>query len=153
MNITKYGISAAMIAAIGYFAGYMGIIPGVLILGFTVFSDIDVDAKKNVTQAVVLAAFFTFLGVIFSALDNGYVDLLNSIKESLLKDAGSSKYETVTNVMNWFYKLNAFAGLIKITNLAEFGFMIYGVISSLKGNVVKLPVISKIVAKHYGENV
>lgn len=137
MNLTKYGISAALIAAIGYFAGYISLIAVVLLFIFVLYTDMQVDLKKNLTQAVVLAVFFEILGLVLSACDY----------------AGRLFINDLYNVFSdGIYQLAILFGWLEIiVHLLEFGLMIYAIIAALSGKVVKLPIITKMVAKHFGE--
>ncbi|MBP3506215.1 MAG: hypothetical protein J6K43_07425 [Lachnospiraceae bacterium] len=138
MNLTKFGISAALISVVGYFAGYVGIVPMVLLFIFALYSDADIVVKKNVTQATILSIFFSIVVTVLAACSSGYIDFIGLFSEAY-------------NVYNVLSKLNFFSWLVTICNILEFAVMIYAVIASFKGNVVKLPVISKLVNKHFGE--
>lgn len=138
MNLTKFGISAALISVVGYFAGYVGIVPMVLLFIFALYSDADIVVKKNVTQATILSIFFSIVVTVLSACSSGYIDFIGLFSEAY-------------NVYNVLSKLNFCSWLVTICNILEFAVMIYAVIASFKGNVVKLPVISKLVNKHFGE--
>lgn len=137
MNLTKFGISAALISVVGYFAGYVGIVPMVLLFIFALYSDADIVVKKNVTQATILSIFFSIVVTVLAACSSGYIDFIGLFSEAY-------------NVYNVLSKLN-FCSWLVTSNILEFAVMIYAVIASFKGNVVKLPVISKLVNKHFGE--
>lgn len=145
MNLTKFGISTALIAAIGYFAGYMSLIPVVLLFIFVLYTDMQVDVKKNVTQAVILAAFFGILSLVLSACNSTYISFISWLYNVVSYN--------MTDAINVLSKLNLFKWLGIIADLLEFGLMIYAIISSFSGHVVKLPIITKMVAKHFGEDV
>lgn len=92
----------------------------------------------NVTQATILSIFFSIVVTVLSACSSGYIDFIGLFSEAY-------------NVYNVLSKLNFCSWLVTICNILEFAVMIYAVIASFKGNVVKLPVISKLVNKHFGE--
>lgn len=144
MNLTKFGVSAALISAIGYFAGYMSLIPVILLFIFVLYADMQVEVKKNLTQAVVLAAFFGILSLILSACSSAYLSFVNWLYEI-------ASYNMM-EFINTLSKVNIFNWLGTIVDLLEFGLMIYAIISSFSGHVVKLPIITKMVAKHFGED-
>lgn len=143
MNLTKFGISTALIAAIGYFAGYVSLIPVVLLFIFVLYTDMQTDVKKNVTQAVILSAFFGILGVVLSACSSTYISFINWLYEVV-------SY-SMMSVVDVFANLNIFKWLGTIANLLEFALMIYGIVAALSGRVVKFPIVTKMVAKHFGE--
>ena len=68
MNVTKFGVSAAFLSAIAYFAGYIGIVPVILLLIFALYTDADVVFKKNVAQATLVSVFFTIIITFFCML-------------------------------------------------------------------------------------
>ena len=138
MNLTKFGISAALLSVIGFFAGYTNLIAVVLLLVFVLYADADIVAKKNVTQATILSVFFGIIMTVFAAISSGYMEIIGWFVE----------FYKVYNVLskldfsNWIYTLIA---------IVEFGVMIYTVIASFKGNVVKLLIVTKMVNKNFGE--
>lgn len=71
MKLTKFGVSVALISAVAYFAGYVGIVPIVLLFIFALYTDIEIVAKKNVTQAMILSVFFSILTMVFGACSSG----------------------------------------------------------------------------------
>lgn len=138
MKLTKFGVSVALISAVAYFAGYMGIVPIVLLFIFALYTDIDVVAKKNVTQALIVSVFFSIISMVFGACSSGYMSFVNLF---------SGAY----NIYNVLSKLNLFNWLDGICDIVEFAVMIYAVIMAFKGEVVKLPIVTKMVNKHFGE--
>ena len=76
MKLTKFGVSVALISAVAYFAGYVGIVPIVLLFIFALYTDIEAVAKKNVTQAMIISVFFSILTMVFGACSSGYMDFI-----------------------------------------------------------------------------
>ncbi len=138
MKLTKFGVSVALISAVAYFAGYVGIVPIVLLFIFALYTDIEIVAKKNITQAMIISVFFSILAMVFGACSNGYMDFIGLF---------SGAY----GVYNVLSKLDFCSWLKTICSIAEFVIMIYAVVAAFKGDVVKLPIVSKMVEKHFGE--
>ena len=138
MKLTKFGVSVALISAVAYFAGYVGIVPIVLLFIFALYTDIESVAKKNVTQAMIISVFFSILTMVFGACSSGYMDFIGLF---------SGAY----GVYNVLSKLDFCSWLKTICGIAEFVIMIYAVIAAFKGEVVKLPIVTKMVEKHFGE--
>lgn len=138
MKLTKFGVSVALISAVAYFAGYVGIVPIVLLFIFALYTDIEIVAKKNITQAMIISVFFSILTMVFGACSSGYMDFIGLF---------SGAY----GVYNVLSKLDFCSWLKTICGIAEFVIMIYAVIAAFKGDVVKLPIVTKMVEKHFGE--
>ena len=138
MNVTKFGVSAAFLSAIAYFAGYIGIVPVILLLIFALYTDADVVFKKNVAQATLVSVVFTIIITVLSACSSGYLSFISLFSDAYKVYSVLSKLD----LCNW---LNV------IVKILEFVVMVYGVIAGFKGNVVKLPIVTKMVAKHFGE--
>lgn len=138
MKLTKFGVSVALISAVAYFAGYVGIVPIVLLFIFALYTDIEIVAKKNVTQALIISVCFSILSMVLGACSSGYMSFV---------DLFSGAY----GVYNVLSKLNFCSWLDGICDIAEFVIMIYAVIAAFKGEVVKLPIVTKMVDKHFGE--
>lgn len=143
MKLTKFGVSVAFISAVGYFAGYAGVIPITLLFIFALYADVDVTVKKNVSQALILSIFLSIVVTVFSACSSSYIDCIDWLFN------GSVGFLTNYTLYDVFCKLNIFSVITTICNWAEFIIMIYAFISALKSKVVTIPCITKFVAKHF----
>lgn len=141
LKLTKFGISAALLSAICYFAGYTSFVTVALLLMFALMSDLDYSLKKNAAQAVIVAVIFSIAIRCFSALSTSYLDACNTI---------FIEWFDLAKVYKVMIKLNLCSLLTSLLRLADFIVMIYASITALKGGVVKLPVITKLVEKHFG---
>ncbi|MBQ8982640.1 MAG: hypothetical protein IJ079_03545 [Lachnospiraceae bacterium] len=140
MKLTKLGISVALISFIGYVLGYFNIVAVIVLLGIVLIADLDVEAKQNVAQATILALFFMILQGILGSLSNGYIEVLGYFSGRISYDA----YNILT-------KLDLALWVNRLVGLLKFGLLIYTVIVSFKGNVVKIPLITGLVGKHMGQ--
>ena len=105
---------------------------------FALYTDADVVFKKNVAQATLVSVFFTIIITVLSACSSGYLSFISLFSDAYKVYSVLSKLD----LCNW---LNV------IVKILEFVVMVYGVIAGFKGNVVKLPIVTKMVAKHFGE--
>lgn len=140
MKLTKLGVSVALISFIGYVLGYFNIVAVIVLLGIVLIADLDVEAKQNVAQATVLALFFMILQGILSSLSSGYVEVLGYFVNRISYDA--------YNVLS---KLDLALWVNRLVGLLKFGLLIYTIIVSFKGTVVKIPLVSDLVAKNMGQ--
>lgn len=140
MKLTKLGVSVALISFIGYVLGYFNIVAVIVLLGIVLIADLDVEAKQNVAQATVLALFFMILQGILSSLSSGYVEVLGYFVNRISYDA--------YNVLS---KLDLALWVNRLVGLLKFGLLIYTIIVSFKGTVVKIPLVSGLVAKNMGQ--
>ena len=120
--------------------GYFSLIPMTLLFIFVLYTNLDLTAKKNITQALTMSILFSVTLTVISFCINGYVKLLDKVFVDIFENY--DLYEKLSN-------LNAFNGLSTIIAILEFVVMIYAVIVALKGKVVKLPIITKLVDKHF----
>ena len=142
MKFTKFGVSTALIGALGYFMGYFSLIPMTLLFIFVLYTNLDLTAKKNITQALTMSILFSVTLTVISFCSNGYLTLLDKVFVDIFENY--DLYEKLSN-------LNAFNGLSTIIAILEFVVMIYAVIVAFKGNIVKLPIITKLVNKHFDQ--
>ena len=140
MKLTKLGVSVALISFIGYVLGYFNIVAVIVLLGIVLIADLDVEAKQNVAQATILALFFMILQGILGSLSSGYIEILGYFSGRISYDA----YNILT-------KLDLALWVNRLVGLLKFGLLIYTVIVSFKGNVVKIPLVSGLVAKNMGQ--
>lgn len=143
MEKTKFGVSAGLLSMICYFTGYTSLTASVLMLILALAWSESVTLKKNACQATVLSIFFSLLYTVMNWISGAYESLINTIfgwLEELLD---------VYEVQQWFIENNGFDFLIGFLGFAEFVLMIVFVILSLKNKVVKIPLITKLIDKHF----
>lgn len=143
MEKTKFGVSAGLLSMICYFTGYTSLPASVLMLILALVWSESVTLKKNACQATVLSIFFSLIFTVLNWISGAYESLLNMIFglfDELLD---------VSEVQQWFIDNNGFDFLIGFLGFAEFVLMIVFVILSLKNKVVKIPLITKFINKHF----
>ena len=143
MEKTKFGVSAGLLSMICYFTGYTSLPASLLMLILALVWSESVTLKKNACQATVLSIFFSLLFTVLNWISGAYESLLNMIFglfDELLD---------VSEVQQWFIDNNGFDFLIGFLGFAEFVLMIVFVILSLKNKVVKIPLITKLIDKHF----
>lgn len=143
MEKTKFGVSAGLLSMICYFTGYTSLPASLLMLILALVWSESVTLKKNACQATVLSIFFSLIFTVLNWISGAYESLLNMIFglfDELLD---------VSEVQQWFIDNNGFDFLIGFLGFAEFVLMIVFVILSLKNKVVKIPLITKFINKHF----
>ena len=143
MEKTKFGVSAGLLSMICYFTGYTSLPASLLMLVLALVWSESVTLKKNACQATVLSIFFSLIFTVLNWISGAYESLLNMIFglfDELLD---------VSEVQQWFIDNNGFDFLIGFLGFAEFVLMIVFVILSLKNKVVKIPLITKLIDKHF----
>lgn len=143
MEKTKFGVSAGLLSMICYFTGYTSLTASILMLILALAWSESVTLKKNACQATVLSIFFSLLYTVMNWISGAYESLLNMIFglfDELLD---------VSEVQQWFIDNNGFDFLIGFLGFAEFVLMIVFVILSLKNKAVKIPLITKLIDKHF----
>ena len=143
MEKTKFGVSAGLLSMICYFTGYTSLTASILMLALALAWSESVTLKKNACQATVLSIFFSLIFTVMNWISGAYVSLLNMIFglfDELLD---------VSEVQQWFIDNNGFDFLIGFLGFAEFALMIVFVILCLKNKAVKIPLITKLIDKHF----
>lgn len=143
MEKTKFGVSAALLSMVCYFTGYMNFTACILMLILALVWSESVTLKKNACQAAVLSIFFELIGIVLGWLSKVYGTIINAIFGLL------NKLIDLYEVKQWFLDYNAFDLLDKFLGFAECVLMIVFVILCLKNKVIKLPVITKLINKHF----
>ncbi len=142
MEKTKFGISAALLSMLCYFTGYVNLIACVILfVAILAWSDC-LTAKKNATQAVVLSSFFSVLTIVLNWLSSSYMSVISTV---------FTDWFDLYNVYNVLSKGDVMGWLSGFATFVECVLMIIFVILSLKGKEIKIPVITKLVNKHFGE--
>ncbi|MBQ8246730.1 MAG: hypothetical protein IJZ42_06330 [Lachnospiraceae bacterium] len=142
MEKTKFGISVALLSMLCYFTGYVNFTACIILFVAVLAWSDSVAAKKNASQAVVLSAFFSLISMVLNWLSNSYMSIISTIFTNWfdLYDV----YDILDNfdIMGW---------LVGLVGFVELVLMFIFVIMSLKGKDVKIPVVTKLVKKHFGE--
>lgn len=141
MEKTKFGVSAALLSALCYFTGYFNSTACILLfVAICVWSD-SLVAKKNASQAVILSVLFSLISLVVNWLSSTYMTLISTIFTNWfdLYDV----YDILNNfdIMGWISSIIGFVEMVVMFIL---------VIMSFKGKNIKIPVVTKIVDKHMG---
>ena len=142
MEKTKFGVSAALISMLCYFTGYMNFTACIILLvAALVWSD-SMVAKKNAAQAAVLAVFFSVISIILNWLSGAYMNIITTVFTNWFDLYKVYEVLSKGDIMGW---LSGFLGFVELVLMIVFVFI------SLKGKVVKIPLISKMIDKHFGD--
>ncbi len=134
MEKSKLGLSIALLSAVMFLTGYLGLTGMVLVGGYILLKEENVTLKKTAVGTIILYLFFTLISLCIGVLDN----VLD-----------------VFNFGNWMYRFgmytltnNVFSFLNNIVSLAEK--IVFGLFAMLAFfNVqVKIPLVDKLVDKH-----
>lgn len=145
MEKTKFGVSVGLLSALCYFTGYFSFTSCVILFAVILACSESVAAKKNASQALVLSVLFSLIATVLGWLSGTYLDMISTLSGWF---------------MDWFSWYNAYDILSKldimgflngIWGLLELVLMIIFVIKSFKGKNIKIPVVTKIVNKHFDE--
>ncbi len=141
MEKTKFGVSAALISMLCYFTGYFNFTACIILLvAVCVWSD-SIVAKKNAAQAAVLSAIFSLILVVLNRLSGFYMSAISTVCTNWF-----DWYEAY-DILNNFDVMGMLSGLVGFVELVV---MFILVIMSIKGKNIKIPVVSKLVDKHMG---
>ncbi len=135
MEKTKLGISVALLSALAFLSGSLGITALVLVAGYILLREENKSLKKVAVGTIVLYLVFAALGICIGLLDNIF-DLFN---------VGNWMYGTT------MYKItNGFTSTLStLADIAEK--VVFGLLAlfALLGKEVKIPVVDKFVEKHF----
>lgn len=144
MEKTKFGVSAALLSMLCYFTGYVNFTACIILfVAILVWSEC-LTAKKNAAQAVVLSAFFSLITMILNWLSNSYMSIISTVFTEWFDLYNVYDILSKGDIMGWI------SGLI---GFIECVLMIIFVFISLKGKEIKIPIVTKLVKKHFGEEV
>lgn len=144
MEKTKFGVSAALLSMLCYFTGYVNLTACIILfVAILVWSDC-LTAKKNASQAVVLSAFFSIISIILNWLSNSYMNIISTVFNEWFDLYKVYDVLSKGDIMGW---LSGLLGFIECVLMIIFVFL------SLKGKEIKIPVVTKLVKKHFGEEV
>ena len=135
MEKTKLGISVALLSALTFLSGYLGITVLVLLAGYILIREENVYLKKTAVGTVVLYLAFAALSICVGLLSNFF---------SLINFGGwmyGSIVYTITNGLT-----STLSTLVAIAEKVVFGLL---ALFALMGKEVKIPVIDKFVGKHF----
>lgn len=136
MKQTKFGVSVGLLGALAYLCSYVSFLASIVFLIFALIWVQESEVKKNSVQAIILSFFYMVLTTILSYLGSGYSALI------------SGTYSLNYSVGEFLAKVNIFPTLNTLLGIAWFVVFLILFFAALKGNVVKIPVVSKLVEKH-----
>ncbi len=142
MEKTKFGVSAALISMLCYFTGYMNFTACIILLVAALAWSDSIVAKKNATQAAVLSVFFSLITMIMNWLSSAYMSIISTVFTNWFDLYKVYDVLSKGDIMGW---LSDFIGFVELVLMVVFVFI------SLKGKVVKIPLISKMINKHFDE--
>ena len=135
MEKTKLGISVALMSALTFLSGYLGITVLVLLAGYILIREENAYLKKTAVGTIVLYLAFAALSICVGLLSNFF---------SLVNFGGWMYGSFVYTFTNGFTStLNT---LISIAEKVVFGLL---ALFAVLGKEVKIPVIDKFVEKHF----
>lgn len=135
MEKTKLGISVALLSALTFLSGYLGITVLVLVAGYILIREENASLKKNAVGTVILYLAFAALSICVGLLSNFF---------SLINFGGWMYGSTLYTITNGF--TSTLATLVDIAEKVVFGLL---ALFALLGKDVKIPVIDKFVEKHF----
>lgn len=147
MEKTKFGVSVGLLSMLCYFTGYANFTACILLLIVALVWSDSLELKKNACQAAVLSVFFSLASIALNWISGKYVDLINTVSGWI------NKLIDFYEVQNFLVEANLFSFLSGLVGLVELIVMFIFVFKSLKGKSVKIPVVTNIVKKHFGEEV
>lgn len=140
MEKTKFGVSAALLSMLCYFTGYFNFTACIILFVAILALSESITAKMNATQAAVLSAFFSLITLILNWLSNSYMKIISTVFTDWFDLYDVYDVLDGLNVMGWI------AGVV---GFIECILMIIFVFISLKDKEVKIPIVSKLVKKHF----
>ena len=142
MEKTKFGVSAAIISMLCYFTGYMNFTACIILLVAALAWSDSIVAKKNASQAAILSVFFSIITIIMNWLSGAYMSIISTVFMDWFDLYKVYDVLSKGDIMGW---LSDFIGFVELVLMIVFVFI------SLKGKVVKIPLISKMINKHFDE--
>lgn len=137
-KLTKYGVSAALIGALAYFLGTVGMFYAIALFVIVLVLDFGKEAKKRVATAVLFCVVYALVMSGVNYLSSFWLDFCNL-------------FNSMHQVYSILVKLNIFGYIYDILGFVKYILVVVFVVISLRGKDVKIPMISKMVAKHFGE--
>lgn len=147
MEKTKFGVSVGLLSALCYFTGYSNFTACILLLIVALVWSDNLLLKKNACQATILSVFFSLASIVLNWISGKYVDLIYTVGGWL------NKLFDFYDIMTALVDLNLFSFLANLVGFVELVIMFIFVIKSFKGTQIKIPVVTKIVNKHFDETV
>lgn len=145
MEKTKFGVSVALLSMLCYFTGYFSFTSCVILFAVIMACSESVAAKKNASQALVLSVLFSLVSTVLGWLSGTYLDLVGTISSFCIEHFSWYNASEILSAFDIMGFLNKIWGLLEIV------LMIIFVIKSFKGKDIKIPIVTKIVNKHFGE--
>lgn len=140
----KLTVSVGLLSALCFFAGYYNWLAAIILMVAVLALSGDIVLKKNAVSATVFSAVFSVILTILSWISRQYLNILSLIENTFYKN-----WDDVYNVTRVFRTYFDGADLIwEILRVVFFIMTIIFVFKALKGDVVKVPFVSKLVEKH-----
>lgn len=139
----KLGVSVGLLSALAFFLSNYSMTACVILLAVILACGADAVLKKNALEATVLAVIISLVQTVLSFLSRTYSSIITFFTDLL----GESWYE-VYDVADVLRKLDFADSVYGFINFAYFIVTVVFIIIALKGGVVKIPVITKMVEKH-----
>ncbi len=143
MEKTKFGVSVGLLSALCYFTGYFSFTSCVILFAVILACSESVAAKKNASQALVLSVLFSLIATVLGWLSGTYLDMISTLSSWFME------WFSWYNAYDILSKLDIMGFLNGIWGLLELVLMIIFVIKSFKGKDIKIPVVTKLVNKHF----
>lgn len=143
MEKTKFGVSVAFLSMLCYFTGYMNFTACILLLILALVWADSATLKKNACQAAFLSIFFDLIRLVLSWIAGIYGSVINFIFDII------NNWVDLYELKSFLIEYSAFDGIVSLLGFVEWVLMIVLVILCLKHKTIKLPIISKIVNKHF----
>lgn len=145
MEKTKFGVSVALLSALSYFLGYYNLTACVVLFAVILLASDSLQAKKNATQALVLSVIFTMVSAVLGWISSGYMDIVGTVSGWLVEWFDWYNAYDILSKLDFMGWLNGLVGFVELVLMFVF------VIMSFKNKNIKIPVVTKIVNKHFGE--
>lgn len=143
----KLGISVALFSMLCYFLGYYSMTACAVLFAVALAFAENKDLKINATQAMMFTAVTEIVSLALSTISTKFYDVLWYIA-GFFQNA-FEVHNVFVNVISWMSKFDILAFASNLIHLFAFIMMIVFVIGAMKGGVVKVPFVSKTVAKHF----
>ncbi len=145
MEKTKFGVSVALLSALSYFLGYYNLTACVVLFAVILAASDSLQAKKNATQALVLSIIFTMVSPVLGWISGGYMYVVETVSDRLVEWFNWYKAYEILSKLDFVGWLNGLVGYVELVLMLVF------VIMSFINKNIKIPVVTKIVNKHFGE--
>lgn len=145
----KFGFSIGVLSMLCFFLAYtdfvFAAILAVIIFFFAENKTLKMNAASALTFSAILAAVRMGVNEI-SLIIRRIVEWVFSLF------SGSDAYSNLTNIETWLFRFDIFRFIGYLINIFALIMMIVFVIKALKGGVVKVPFVSKVIEKSFNDD-